>query len=126
MGRLDGRVALVSGGACAQAARGGSIVNISSIAGIRGYGQLPGYTASKFGVRGLTKAAALDLDLGMDRIRVNSVHPVFILTPMTEGPVPSTSHVARDRVGRPKDVAELVVYFGRRRVLVRHGSRIRD
>ena len=89
--------------------QGGSIINISSIAGIRGYEQLPGYTASKFGVRGLTKAAALDL--GRDRIRVNSVHPGFILTPMTEGLVPSTSHVALDRVGQPEEVAELVVYL---------------
>lgn len=89
--------------------QGGSIINISSIAGIRGYELLPGYTASKFGVRGLTKAAALDL--GRDRIRVNSVHPGFILTPMTEGLVPSTSHVALDRVGRPEEVAELVLYL---------------
>ncbi|MET1086530.1 MAG: SDR family oxidoreductase, partial [Arthrobacter sp.] len=89
--------------------QGGSIINISSIAGIRGYEQLPGYTASKFGVRGLTKAAALDL--GRDGIRVNSVHPGFILTPMTEGLVPSTSHVALDRVGKPWEVAELVLYL---------------
>lgn len=88
---------------------GGSIINISSIAGIRGYEQLAGYTASKFGVRGLTKAAALDL--GRDRIRVNSVHPGFIVTPMTEGLVPSTSHVALDRVGQPEEVAELVLYL---------------
>ncbi|WP_139003373.1 SDR family NAD(P)-dependent oxidoreductase [Arthrobacter crystallopoietes] len=89
--------------------RGGSIINISSIAGIRGYEQLAGYTASKFGVRGLTKAAALDL--GRDRIRVNSVHPGFIVTPMTESLTPSTSHVALDRVGQAEEVADLVLYL---------------
>ena len=39
------------------------------------------------------------------------MHPGFILTPMTEGLVPSTSHVAMDRVGQPEEVAELVVYL---------------
>ncbi|UNK44250.1 glucose 1-dehydrogenase [Arthrobacter sulfonylureivorans] len=89
--------------------RGGSIINISSIAGLRGYEQLPGYTASKFGVCGLTKAAALDL--GRDRIRVNSVHPGFIVTPMTESLTPNTSHVALGRVGQPEEVADLVLYL---------------
>lgn len=61
-----------------QKAEGGSIVNISSMNGI--VGGAPGYTDSKFAVRGLTKAAAIQL--GGLGIRVNSVHPGVIETPM--------------------------------------------
>ncbi|MUN62832.1 glucose 1-dehydrogenase [Kocuria sediminis] len=88
---------------------GGSIVNISSTAGLRGYEQIPAYTASKFGVRGLTKAAALDL--AADGIRVNSVHPGFIITPMTQGLAPDVVHVAMGRGGRPQEVAATVAYL---------------
>src|SRR5262245_42414139 len=56
-----------------RAAGGGSIVNISSSAGLFGLALTAGYGASKWGVRGLTKIAAVEL--GADRIRVNSVHP---------------------------------------------------
>lgn len=86
-----------------------SIINISSIAGLRGYEQLAGYTASKFGVRGLTKSAALDL--GRSGIRVNSVHPGVIQTPMTEGMTFETDHVPMRRIGQPSEVADLVVYL---------------
>ncbi|WP_394251768.1 glucose 1-dehydrogenase [Arthrobacter pityocampae] len=90
-------------------ARRGSIVNISSIAGMRGYEQIPAYTASKFGVRGLTKSAALDL--GPHRIRVNSVHPGVISTPMTADIATDMSHVALSRMGHPGEVADLVLYL---------------
>lgn len=90
-------------------ARHGSIVNISSIAGMRGYEQIPAYTASKFGVRGLTKSAALDL--GPHRIRVNSVHPGVISTPMTADIATDMSRVALGRVGHPGEVADLVLYL---------------
>ncbi|MFJ5958934.1 glucose 1-dehydrogenase [Paenarthrobacter sp. NPDC092416] len=90
-------------------AKGASIINVSSIAGLRGYEQIPGYTASKFGVRGLTKSAALDL--GRHGIRVNSVHPGVISTPMTAGMDLDMSHVAIPRMGHPGEVADLVLYL---------------
>jgi 3alpha(or 20beta)-hydroxysteroid dehydrogenase len=62
-----------------QAGRG-SIVNISSIEGIAGASKLSAYSASKFAVRGMTKAAAQEF--GPFGIRVNSVHPGAIITPM--------------------------------------------
>jgi 3alpha(or 20beta)-hydroxysteroid dehydrogenase len=86
-----------------------SIVNVSSVAGIQGYGRTPGYTAAKFGVRGLTKAAALDL--GRYGIRVNSVHPGAIATPMTADLELTQAHVALGRVGDPREVSDVVVFL---------------
>jgi 3alpha(or 20beta)-hydroxysteroid dehydrogenase len=98
-------------------AGGGSIVNISSTAGLEGYAALPAYVASKWGVRGLTKVAALEL--ARDGIRVNSVHPGPIRTPMTEMTDPALVAV-RDRMlavqpiprmGEPEEVAKLVLFL---------------
>jgi len=70
------------------AGNGGSIINVSSVAGIK---SLPGqahYSAAKHGVVGLTKSAALEL--GEYGIRVNSIHPWGVATPMAEDPMTAT------------------------------------
>jgi len=91
-------------------AGGGSIVNVSSTGGIIGQGGASGYTASKFAVRGLTKVAALEL---APVIRVNSVHPGWVDTPMTrdKATVPDDEYNNRLRpvvpMGRAADPAEL-------------------
>lgn len=91
-------------------AGGGVIVNTSSAAGLQGYGGLAAYVASKWGVRGLTKAAALDL--ASDDIRVVSLHPGPIRTPMTEGmsdEVAASQPIAR--FGEAEEVARMVKFL---------------
>ena len=96
---------------------GGSIVNISSVAGLMGPPGSMAYTASKFAVRGMTKVAAKEL--GRVGIRVNSVHPGYIGTEMlTELPafrsgVPDRNlrAVPLGRVAEPIEVARLVVFL---------------
>ncbi|MBD5785203.1 glucose 1-dehydrogenase [Cellulosimicrobium terreum] len=92
-----------------RSAGGGSIINISSVEGMRGSPGLHGYVASKFGVRGLTKSLAVEL--GPDKIRVNSVHPGFVLTPMTERLDPDSPHIPLGRPALPADVAGAVVHL---------------
>lgn len=93
-------------------AGGGSIVNISSIEGMVGSAHLAAYASTKFAVRGLTKVAALEL--AGDGIRVNSVHPGMIRSPMTEGLGDvSAAHrvIPAGRPGEPEDVVGLVAYL---------------
>jgi 3alpha(or 20beta)-hydroxysteroid dehydrogenase len=98
-----------------KAAGGGSIVNISSTEGLGGTVLCGAYTASKFEVRGLTKVAALEH--GGDGIRVNSVHPGGIDTPMTrsvmgeEGRKYVASKVPMKRMGQAEDVANVVAFL---------------
>ncbi|MCG2621861.1 glucose 1-dehydrogenase [Arthrobacter sp. I2-34] len=94
---------------------GGSIVNISSTAGMIGFTDCFSYTASKWAVRGMTKAAALEL--APYGIRVNSVHPGDTLTDMIAGAVGDTGAVTTPaqiplgRYGTPSDVAQLVLFL---------------
>jgi len=95
---------------------GGSIVNISSIAGLKGSSGAGAYTSSKGAVRMLTKACAVDY--GKDNIRVNSVHPGFIVTPMSKAYMEDEkmsqwflSQTALPRVGQSVEVAEAVLFL---------------
>ncbi|WP_456846991.1 SDR family NAD(P)-dependent oxidoreductase, partial [Cellulomonas sp. P5_C6] len=92
-----------------KAAGRGSIINISSVEGMRGGAHLHGYVASKFGVRGLTKSLAVEL--GPDGIRVNSVHPGFVQTPMTARLDPTAVPIPLGRPALPQDVAGTVVFL---------------
>jgi 3alpha(or 20beta)-hydroxysteroid dehydrogenase len=120
----------VVGGAMAAAGRG-SIVNVSSIAGMVGMSMLTSYSASKWGLRGLTKSAAIEF--GPRGVRVNSIHPGGVATPMAGG----SSHVLSDppaplatesdpelaaldernanlpiaRIGRPVEIARLALFL---------------
>src|SRR5262245_13065809 len=97
-----------------QRAGGGSIINISSICGIIGSHANAAYHASKGAVRIFSKAAAIQY--APDKIRVNSVHPGFVDTPMTK-PGHSNPDVARVRLlatplgrfGTPADIAAGVI-----------------
>ncbi len=101
-------------------AGGGSIVNLSSIYGLVAAADVPAYHASKGAVRLMTKTDAL-LYAG-DRIRVNSVHPGFIWTPMVEGFLGSQEDTAEGRralealhpigrLGEPDDIAYAILYL---------------
>jgi 3(or 17)beta-hydroxysteroid dehydrogenase len=105
-----------------KASRGGSIVNLSSIEGLIGDPNLAAYNASKGGVRLLTKSAALYCAKAGYNIRVNSVHPGYIWTPMVENYLKSQGDVAQGRkmldslhpighVGEPDDIAYGVLYL---------------
>jgi 3alpha(or 20beta)-hydroxysteroid dehydrogenase len=94
-------------------ATGTSIVNVSSVAGLSGHAAAP-YTASKWALRGLSRTASLEL--GERGIRVNTIFPGLIDTPLLEGASPAfrraaIGEVPLDRIGQPEDVAPLVVYL---------------
>jgi len=88
---------------------GGSIINISSIEGLRGAVMVHPYGASKWAVRGLSKSAALEL--GQYNIRVNSVHPGFIRTPMTKHFPDNMLRIPLGRPGQPEEVATFIVFL---------------
>jgi 3alpha(or 20beta)-hydroxysteroid dehydrogenase len=93
-------------------AGGGSIVNTSSTSGLTGLPYLGAYVASKWAVRGLTKTAAIDL--GPKGIRVNSVHPGGIDTPMIAGTATDAPFYRRlpvPRLGSPDEVARAVLFL---------------
>lgn len=101
---------------------GGSIVNLSSIAGLIGAPLMGAYAASKGGVRLFSKVAALECAQAGLNIRVNSVHPAFIDTPLVRGHVAHTADPEKTRrylerfqpigrMGRPEEIAEGILYL---------------
>lgn len=90
-------------------AGGGSIVNISSTAGIVGYPGIFAYTAAKWAVRGMTKAAALDL--APDKIRVNSIHPGDTETPMIADFGYTADAVPLKRFAKADEIANLALFL---------------
>src|SRR5437764_2899110 len=107
-----------AGRAMIQAGRGGSIVNISSVAGLEGVFGAISYSATKWAVRGMTKVAAKEL--GRYGIRVNSIHPGLIVTAMTAG-FPEFADEERrrrterntplGRLGQPEDIANMALFL---------------
>lgn len=95
----------------------GSIVNCSSVAGLRGFPARPAYAASKHGVIGLTKTAAVEY--ASAGIRINAVCPGWIRTPMVEATLAFDPELESQiasaqpigRIGAPKEVAEVVVWL---------------
>jgi 3alpha(or 20beta)-hydroxysteroid dehydrogenase len=93
---------------------GGAIVNISSVAGLRGSPGAIAYSATKWALRGMTKAAAVDL--APRGIRVNSIHPGPIDTPMLNVRTPEQNahrllSVPMRRMGTAEEVADLVLFL---------------
>jgi NAD(P)-dependent dehydrogenase (short-subunit alcohol dehydrogenase family) len=94
---------------------GGTIVNIASVAGLRGGEQFCAYVASKHGVVGLTKTAALENVT--KNIRVNAVCPAFIETPLvTEGAWKGKSHklaqlIPMKRMGQPNEISDAILWL---------------
>jgi 3alpha(or 20beta)-hydroxysteroid dehydrogenase len=95
------------------ASGGGSIVNISSLAGLRGAAGALAYGASKWAVRGMTKAASIEL--ARKGIRVNSIHPGLIETPMAaqlgNDPEKMTRRIPLARGAQPEEVANLALFL---------------
>jgi NAD(P)-dependent dehydrogenase (short-subunit alcohol dehydrogenase family) len=97
--------------------RGGAIVNCSSVAGLVGFPKLPAYVASKHGIVGLTKAAALEC--AKDGVRINAVCPGVVRTPMVDRLVRTNPEMERQlalgepmgRMGRPEEIAAAVLWL---------------
>lgn len=98
--------------------KGGSIINVSSVYGIVSDVHSVAYVASKFAVRGMTRVAAVEY--GRFGIRVNSVHPGLIRSPMTAsisndeafGYIPLAKRdIAPDKAGMPEDIANMMLFL---------------
>lgn len=92
----------------------GSIINISSVAGLKGTNSLFAYTSTKWAVRGMTKSAALEL--ARFNIRVNCIFPGVIDTPINDDNPPKMNEVLvkttpMRRMGEPEEIAEAVLFL---------------
>jgi NAD(P)-dependent dehydrogenase (short-subunit alcohol dehydrogenase family) len=103
---------------------GGAIVNISSVLGFVGMSNISAYAASKGGVRLFTKAAAIECANKRYTVRVNSVHPGYIETPMVMRRFDKIAEAEREaeetrlkeshplgRLGKPEEIASMILYL---------------
>ncbi|NLW91057.1 MAG: glucose 1-dehydrogenase [Syntrophomonadaceae bacterium] len=110
------------------ASGGGAVVNTSSIAGFIGIANLSHYCASKHGVAGLTKAASIEY--GCQNIRINSIHPGYILTPLiaqwtdTELKETLVGMHPCGRLGQPKEIAEVACFLLSEKASFMSGSQV--
>lgn len=86
-----------------------SIINVSSIAGLVGFKNRAAYSAAKWGVQGLTKTSALDF--GEQGVRVNSIHPGSVETPLTAGLKRGFGQVPIGRMAQVNEISALVLYL---------------
>jgi 3alpha(or 20beta)-hydroxysteroid dehydrogenase len=97
------------------ASGGGSIINLSSVAGLIGSPKTVAYTGSKWAVRGMTKTAAIEL--APHKIRVNSIHPGWVDTPMLDGPltaaqkIAAATHSPLQRMAAAEDIAAMALFL---------------
>jgi len=87
---------------------GGVIVNVASTAAMRGFGGALPYASSKWGLRGASRSAAIELG---PRIRVNCVIPGAVDTPMIDAAGLDLSHLAVPRAARPEEIARMVAFL---------------
>jgi 3alpha(or 20beta)-hydroxysteroid dehydrogenase len=89
---------------------GGSIINISSVEGLAGSAHLHAYVAAKFGLRGITKSAAVEL--AAHNIRVNSIHPGLVHTPLSHGVTEAfMAPIPLKRGASPEEISQFVVFL---------------
>jgi 3alpha(or 20beta)-hydroxysteroid dehydrogenase len=89
---------------------GGSIINISSVEGLAGSAHLHAYVAAKFGLRGITKSAAVEL--AAHNIRVNSIHPGLVHTPLSEGVTEAfMAPIPLRRGAAAEEISQFVVFL---------------
>ena len=96
----------------------GSIINMASVAGLKGISAIPAYTAAKAGVIGMTRSIAVHCQEQKSRIRVNAIAPGGIVTPMTAQALAElpAGHAGLDQssnhgMGQPIDIANMVLYL---------------
>lgn len=112
---LHGTFLGIKHGMKALKSEGGSIINLSSIEGIVGIDTYAAYSAGKAGVRNLTKSAALHAGRSGYSVRVNSIHPGYIRTPMIGDDPEELARLAKlhpiGHIGEPIDIANMALFL---------------